>query len=145
MDVAAGLHNVGRPNDMEFVKIKSPSLTNRDCFALPVLFSERLNIHISHPLLCRQSLSNSRHQLRSEIVLDRARRAAPFNDAHLIKCLIHPTLAPRGEDGLKMAIKEGAGVLKILCGVCLGGGNAFERGIEDVDIRCCSGSGGDGN
>lgn len=38
-----------------------------------------------------------------------------------------------GEDGVEVAVEEGAGVLEVLFGVGFGGGDALKRFVEDVD------------
>ena len=46
---------------------------------------------------------------------------------------VHPPLTTLGEDGLQVAVEQGAGVLEILFGVGFGGGEARKRFVEYAD------------
>ena len=48
-------------------------------------------------------------------------------------CRLHPPLTPLRENGLQVAIKQGAGVLEVLFGVGFGRGDAVEGFVEDGD------------
>ena len=60
-------------------------------------------------------------------------------------CDSPPTLAALGEDGLEVAFEEGAGVLEVLFGVGLRGGDARKRFVEDADDPPLLGKRGSGN
>ncbi len=53
--------------------------------------------------------------------------------AHIPKRLLDPPLTPLTEDGLKMTLKERAGVLEVLFGVGFGSGEARKRFVEQGD------------
>ena len=52
---------------------------------------------------------------------------------YLLQRLLLPPLAALSEDGLEVAIEEGAGVLEVLFGVGFGGGDALKRFVENDD------------
>ncbi|MBA3727325.1 MAG: hypothetical protein H0W86_13065 [Armatimonadetes bacterium] len=52
---------------------------------------------------------------------------------HLFERLLHPPLAPLGEDGLQVAFEQSTGVLEVLRGVGFGGRDTVKRFIEDAD------------
>ena len=62
----------------------------------------------------------------------------------LAEWLFHPALTALGEDGLKVAFKEGTGVLEVLFGVGFGGGDALKRFVEDADDPLLFGERGNG-
>jgi len=59
------------------------------------------------------------------------------------QCRFNPSFAALGEDGLKVAFEEGAGVLEVLFGVGFGGGDALRRFVEDADDPPLPGEGED--
>src|ERR1019366_9191125 len=61
--------------------------------------------------------------------------------AQLSKRLLHPPGTALGEDGLQVAFKQSAGVLEVLFGVGVGGGNAVKRFVEDADDALLFGQG----
>ena len=68
-----------------------------------------------------------------EECLDRTRRAAAGNATDLTQRPLYPPFAALSEDGVDVALEEGASVLEVLLGVGLGGGDALERFVEDAD------------
>ena len=64
--------------------------------------------------------------------------------ANISQPLLHPPLTALGEDGFEVAFEEGAGVLEVLFGVGLGGGEAGKRFVEDADDPLLFGERGDG-
>ena len=63
-------------------------------------------------------------------------------DRDFVQRLLHPPLTPLRENGLQVTFKQGAGVLEVLFGVGLGGGDAVEGFVEDGDDAVLFGSGG---
>ena len=63
------------------------------------------------------------------------------NLADLRKALLCPSLAALSEDGLQAALKQSAGVLKILFGIGFGCGDAVKRFVEDADDSFLFGEG----
>ena len=59
--------------------------------------------------------------------------------------LFHPPLTALGEDGIQVALEDGAGVLEVLFGVGFGGGDALKRLIQDADNPPLFGERGDRN
>ena len=66
-------------------------------------------------------------------VADRANVAIRESGHNIAQPPIHPPLAALGEDGLKVAFNERAGVLEVLFGVGLGGGEAGKRLVQYAD------------
>ena len=64
---------------------------------------------------------------------------------YLLQRLLLPPLAALSEDGLEVAIEEGAGVLEVLFGVGFGGGEALKRFVQQADDPLLFGQRGDGN
>ena len=62
--------------------------------------------------------------------------------ADITQLRLYPPLAALGKDGLEVTFEEGAGVLEILFGVGLCGGDAVKRFVEDADDPLLFGRGG---
>jgi len=60
--------------------------------------------------------------------------------AHIAQLLRYPSLTALSEDGLQVAFEQDAGVLQVLFGIGLGGGDAVKRFVENATMRCCSDS-----
>ena len=59
--------------------------------------------------------------------------ASATESARLRRVVSPPIFAALGEDGLEVALKEGAGVLEVLFGVSFGGGDTLKRFVENAD------------
>ena len=53
-----------------------------------------------------------------------------FDVAKFRKWFLHPLFAALGEDGLEVAFKQRTGVLEVLFGVGLGGGESGKRFVQ---------------
>jgi len=56
-----------------------------------------------------------------------------LNLAKISQFLLHPLLAPLGEDGLEVDFEKGVGVLEVPRGVGCGTGDTLKRFVEDAD------------
>ena len=108
----------------------------------------------SHAVFRHRSLDSPSHQKFQHVIpkslglnqqfrrrmRDRSNTPATFTDWQN-----GPPLTALGEDGIQVALEDGAGIMEVLFGVGFGGGDALKRLVQNADNPPLFGERGHGN